>query len=352
MCRSWHVQYQWCGHFSQTEYLFCDRPNHCSDELRNTSRDIELNFCDSCFMLPDPRAQPNSKMPVDFERNLEPPCPGSTDHQPMPVEQILAMIPADWNPDLLEFVGPQIELRPHCIYHAIVRLALKLEELFWKSLNDTVLRVAAPPRFELRLLILKVRTWLHWNNAEQERLYQTLYRRAQERWTKEESLRGRRLGSLLTIKSLDEVPDGDQTCNICRELYAKPHQQRNLAEHSPVILHCGHLFGQNCILAWLRDHNSCPDCRTRVRAIWPETPIPAVEYSDFEEWVDACIAAAQRTIPNWLNTMYGGTLSPVPDSTHRSLDCGDVNQMLEEAFQTHYGHSSPINLAADIDDGY
>ncbi|KAK9464892.1 hypothetical protein V1512DRAFT_212029 [Lipomyces arxii] len=43
------------------------------------------------------------------------------------------------------------------------------------------------------------------------------------------------------------------------------------AEHRPLQMPCGHIFGQNCLKEWLKSSTTCPLCRTAVEA---ERPSP------------------------------------------------------------------------------
>lgn len=49
---------------------------------------------------------------------------------------------------------------------------------------------------------------------------------------------------------------GEKSCSICCVDYADG--------HIPVRTPCNHIFGQNCLAAWLVDHDTCPMCRTDI----------------------------------------------------------------------------------------
>ena len=56
--------------------------------------------------------------------------------------------------------------------------------------------------------------------------------------------------------SRNDLPSGEHSCSICQEDYSR--------EHKPVRLPCLHVFCRVCISAWLREHSTCPVCRTDI----------------------------------------------------------------------------------------
>lgn len=42
--------------------------------------------------------------------------------------------------------------------------------------------------------------------------------------------------------------------------------------HHPVVLECGHVFGQSCLAEWFKSSNSCPLCRSKVPAMGGNVP--------------------------------------------------------------------------------
>ena len=64
-----------------------------------------------------------------------------------------------------------------------------------------------------------------------------------------------------TVPSPDAI-ENNQACSICWTDYSGADQ--------PVTLPCGHIFGEECILAWARGttptgrHNGCPTCRAEL----------------------------------------------------------------------------------------
>jgi hypothetical protein len=51
----------------------------------------------------------------------------------------------------------------------------------------------------------------------------------------------------------ETVPPSDAQCSICLEGF----------ESTAVKLGCDHLFHRTCITRWLREHTTCPICRTQ-----------------------------------------------------------------------------------------
>lgn len=66
----------------------------------------------------------------------------------------------------------------------------------------------------------------------------------------------------------------DMLCTICSEPFL-----RGDNPEIPVRLHCGHIFGMNCILKWLspvsrNGNNSCPNCRKPIFDDWDKMNFP------------------------------------------------------------------------------
>lgn len=58
---------------------------------------------------------------------------------------------------------------------------------------------------------------------------------------------------------VESLPEDEAFCTVCLEQYASSE------EETPVMLSCGHKFGNKCILRWLAEENwTCPVCRTLV----------------------------------------------------------------------------------------
>jgi hypothetical protein len=64
-----------------------------------------------------------------------------------------------------------------------------------------------------------------------------------------------------TYRSLsgDELSGRDDCCAICREKMT-----------TALELPCSHLFHQSCLMTWLEEHSSCPNCRRHLLAVAPE----------------------------------------------------------------------------------
>lgn len=63
----------------------------------------------------------------------------------------------------------------------------------------------------------------------------------------------------LPIVLLDELCNGDNDCGICQEPYCRDDETKN-----PVVLPCGHIFCDDCMVKWFHPENmanTCPKCR-------------------------------------------------------------------------------------------
>jgi E3 ubiquitin-protein ligase RNF115/126 len=49
----------------------------------------------------------------------------------------------------------------------------------------------------------------------------------------------------------------DCECAVCKEAYSKLEKT--------IKMPCNHLFHEDCIIPWLKQHNSCPVCRYELK---------------------------------------------------------------------------------------
>ena len=60
------------------------------------------------------------------------------------------------------------------------------------------------------------------------------------------------------INKLPEMEEGKEAdCNICLEKVGSN-------GNKSCVLPCGHAFDKSCLSMWLKDHDSCPCCRTKL----------------------------------------------------------------------------------------
>ncbi len=53
----------------------------------------------------------------------------------------------------------------------------------------------------------------------------------------------------------------ERECSICADRFEREGEGCN---HDPVMTACRHVFGHDCIVRWLSDHETCPMCRYRL----------------------------------------------------------------------------------------
>lgn len=63
-------------------------------------------------------------------------------------------------------------------------------------------------------------------------------------------------------KDLGPAPE-DQNCFVCLNKYGRGD---HFDTDTPAKLPCGHILGADCLMYWLKDHESCPLCRRTVFA--------------------------------------------------------------------------------------
>ena len=58
-----------------------------------------------------------------------------------------------------------------------------------------------------------------------------------------------------------EIDSIQSQCSICLERFEDPTKH---VHERPAKLQCGHIFGRVCIIKWLKQKTSCPECRAEV----------------------------------------------------------------------------------------
>lgn len=91
----------------------------------------------------------------------------------------------------------------------------------------------------------------------------------------EEHIRNAVVRQWLTILESDKTSTQEPDCTICLKPYQK---SRTAINERQAKLRCGHVFGENCIITWLQETNTCPNCRARV---CPEPPPSTASWGDF-----------------------------------------------------------------------
>jgi len=69
---------------------------------------------------------------------------------------------------------------------------------------------------------------------------------------------------------IDQIPLDDRVCAFCHEGYEITAWRRNQTMNCPVRLHCGHIFGVQCLARWILSpnfNNTCPYCQTKLMRI-------------------------------------------------------------------------------------
>lgn len=64
---------------------------------------------------------------------------------------------------------------------------------------------------------------------------------------------------ILNIKIKDIInPHKNDTCSICLDIF-------NPEDSVVLLVVCGHVFHENCIMDWLKKKYSCPNCKYEIR---------------------------------------------------------------------------------------
>ena len=88
--------------------------------------------------------------------------------------------------------------------------------------------------------------------------------------------RQQRAKKFLKDVALYDLSLDGQKCSICHELFLPHPNTVEKSEPEPLVrTGCGHIFGEACILHWLKYSETCPYCRTKL---------PGSEPLNLEEW--------------------------------------------------------------------
>ncbi|PVH80110.1 hypothetical protein DL98DRAFT_588656 [Cadophora sp. DSE1049] len=116
------------------------------------------------------------------------------------------------------------------------------------------------------------------------------------------------LRGMVEHPSITTLSAEDRDCNICRECLGVPNE-KGLVE-SLVKTDCNHLFGDQCLYSWIRDHETCPLCRH-----------PLLTFAEGETlYLEKVKAAREATrMPNWLINLSGHDLAEVKKISEESI---------------------------------
>ena len=72
----------------------------------------------------------------------------------------------------------------------------------------------------------------------------------------------------------------DRNCSICQEPFQKPGRvtRSQASRENAAKLPCGHIFGQQCITRWLKESDTCPQCRRSFPLHKPEPLTHSTNY--------------------------------------------------------------------------
>lgn len=125
---------------------------------------------------------------------------------------------------------------------------------------------------------------------------------------------------------IESLPQGEASCAVCLEQYASSQDE------APVMLSCGHKFGNKCILRWLVEENwTCPMCRSLVF----KAP---TEMRENHIWTDSVEAIQNRTPEGLLSWETSETVRDVQRSLlaiQAHMRSQDADGALDEEWLEH-----------------
>lgn len=284
MCIQFEFFYPVCGHAGTTEYRFCSSRT-CRKMYRFPSRWMR-EFCDECFMLPDPRVKQVHKGEYVV---------GAGGH-PTGIE--LALAAEIWKlaeehmrigtHDLLAFIGPEFQR----LTDSDIK---RLHSIFWLLNNELWDRIKnphshwnpemEPPTDEQRTLILQLRSFIrHERIAKGEKMII-----AEKKEAEQAKLKLTEIGMLSFLKH-------DSSCSICTTTFGHPNINGDF--EFPIKTSCGHIFGQRCLEIWTSNQisKSCPTCKAMILPPTEEETARHIKEAQDHE----AEAARTRGTPPWL----------------------------------------------------
>ncbi|KAK4236981.1 hypothetical protein C8A03DRAFT_35094 [Achaetomium macrosporum] len=116
-------------------------------------------------------------------------------------------------------------------------------------------------------------------------------------------------------------------CVICTESkLTLASSYKHVGDSNPSLLPCGHVFGEECLQFWLKDHDTCPVCRYKLQYELCEHPIRPRRLT----WFD--IMFVPRTIPD------GGTVGTQCAPCKRETDRRVAAELWFPLAEKYYKH--------------
>ena len=145
------------------------------------------------------------------------------------------------------------------------------------------------------------------------------------------SRKGNIQGLMVPLETSTLSPE-DRDCTICQEAFQGPGRvtRSQAGRECAIELPCGHIFGENCIMRWLEESDTCPQCRrlfileaskSLARPIghqrrFHEVAFPLRNLSIHEESTDRTVHLSAGDLPHapeiptlmeWVNTIDDST---------------------------------------------
>ena len=261
MCVPMRKRFDLCGHYSEEQINRCPTPTD-SCLMRPMIKTCDNELCPSCTLLPNPTLSLR-----------KPPSPFYFCSDDWPSFQHLIDEFSIESNDLDAFtagvdftnIWVNRDFRNHIIYPYF-----GLRNKFWRTwYTEHVME------HRLRITMLQIRNYIdavkmhaaarQYENDERERI-ERQNRRARRRKLERQRQSEREINRVLRPVDISSLPADNRDCSICKVPYGET--DGNIPAENPVEVPCNavikHVFGNSCILHWLRDNSTCPLDRTHI----------------------------------------------------------------------------------------
>jgi hypothetical protein len=269
------------------DFIPCGSPETCVNRTLTEWPTEGNDYCNSCFMLPDPRV---NEVEQEEYTALVWDNFGTSRH--IQSQAILDRVTGLDTSDLLAFVGPQYQpVTKGVMFLILYYYELLLSDFWWHFLHP---RLGQPTEFH-RMIILQMRTF-HYHKMQDIA--------ARNMKLKQESIKvWKKKNGKVDISSLkhDEL-----NCTICRQQFGVVDEDGEI--EIPVKTNnpdCPHIFGETCLFTWMTTNDTCPMCRRKLESI--DLDINSDENVAAKKAEDQRleVEAIARGTPAWLIALHG-----------------------------------------------
>jgi E3 ubiquitin-protein ligase RNF115/126 len=150
--------------------------------------------------------------------------------------------------------------------HHVIRIPISSGMAGMNVINNISSLFAGSPLFQLNSFNIMDNSLLnflnnHNNDAQFENLLNFIMLNDPNRYGNPPASE-RAINSLEKFVIENDIKEGETTCNVCLYDFEKG--------NNVIKMPCEHVFHEECVLTWLKMHNTCPVCRSELESNDPE----------------------------------------------------------------------------------